>query len=85
MIIDSFLSVVAGFLEWGVSLLPSSSGLPSFLTSGLTNIISYVKGVSWIFPIEHLFIVSLLTLAMHKAELIWSGFNWLIKKIPGMN
>jgi len=85
MITDFILGIPLWIINGALSILPNSTGLPTEVTSAITSAISYVNGVSYFFPIGTLMTTSILMFAVHKAELIWHGINWLIKKIPGVS
>jgi len=84
MITDLILSIPAWLLNSALSVIPNSAGLPDSMGTMLTALVGYIKAVSWLFPIETLFQITLLTLALEGGILLWHFVNWLLKKIPGV-
>jgi len=85
MITDVILQIPLFFLNLMLGLIPDSSGLPSGVSSAITTAIGYIKGVSFIFPIETLFQIILLIFSIEAGLLLWKFINWIIKKIPGVS
>jgi len=85
MIIDVILQIPLFFLKMVLALIPSSGGLPAGVGSAISTAVGYIRGVSFIFPIETLFTILLLILGIEAGLLVWKFINWLIKKVPGMS
>jgi len=83
MITTFILTIFSSFLNFLVGFLPTGS-----IPQGFTDAVSYFFGAlnafSYIFPVSTLFTCLLLYLAFDLAVLLWHLFNWVIKKIPGM-
>jgi len=82
--LDRLFSILVSLLEWAIQALPYSEGLSANVTNALNTLLGYVAAVSYFFPLGTLVFLSVLTIAVHKAQLIWAGVNWIIRKIPGM-
>lgn len=84
MITEILLKIPLFFINLVLGLIPASTGLPEGVENAVTTGIGYLEAVSWFFPVETLFQVVLLIIAIDAGILLWHFINWIIKKIPGM-
>jgi hypothetical protein len=76
MITGFILYIFYVFLAWLVGLLWLGH-LPSAVGAGLALVASYINLFTFIFPVQHLFILLTLTLLAESIILVWH-FGWKI-------
>lgn len=84
MIIEAFFNLIFGLVTLIVSLFPT---FPSFdtLNISLSPFFTVLKHVNMFVDIKLLGVCSITVLLVYNAKLIWSLFQWVIRKIPGIS
>jgi hypothetical protein len=76
MIIGFFLQILYAFLTWVIGFLWVAH-LPSAVASGFVTVVSYINLFTFIFPVQHLFIILSISVVVESVILVWH-FGWKI-------
>jgi len=85
MITDFFLTLPAKLALTVLSILPDISPISLQFVNGLKQIWDYVIMFSFIVPIEAIVFMLAIVIPFDIAMFGWGAFNWVLKKIPGIN
>jgi len=83
MIFTLILNGLYAFLTGLLLLLPVGH-LPTVITTSFTYLFGIANTFSYVLPIATLMQALAVVLAFDAAVLLWHFFNWIIRKIPGM-
>lgn len=83
MILDLVLLAILLLLKVIVSLLPSSTGVPSDVSTSITNIFSSAHSFDGILPVYELIVVLKYVLVFEAGVLLWKLINWVLNKTRG--
>jgi len=84
--ITAFLLSIPGYILTAIiSLLPLGGQVPSEWVSAIQLLWGYMNAFSFIIPVSTFLAVLTLALLYHVGIFGWHAFNWILKKIPGMN
>lgn len=84
MIVTGFVYLGYYFLSALISLLPESTGLSSSFTSSLTSMFTVAQGWNWIFPINTLISILILSVGLEGGILLWNFLMWTYNKVRGI-
>jgi len=76
MIIGFFLQILYAILNWLVGFLWVGH-LPSAVAAGFVTVVSYINLFTFIFPVQHLFIILSISVLVESIILVWH-FGWKI-------
>jgi len=82
MITSFFVSFAAYVLQTIVAIFPDSTGLPTDVTTALTQFGGYVGILSPILPISSLATVFALVITFELSVFAFKGIKWLISHVP---
>jgi hypothetical protein len=83
MITTFFLQLLYSFVNFLVALLPNGN-LPTQITTAFAYFVSVANTFSYVVPIGTLLAALAILIAVDGAIMLWHFFNWVIRKIPGM-
>jgi len=83
MITGAILSFFLAIINFFVSILPDSTGLPVAVTSGITTVWGYVQAFSFLVPTSALIACLTIALTFHVTILGFKLFHWVIGKLRG--
>lgn len=81
MIFDFILNVIAFLLRGVAALLPTFQVFPSSLAPDIADLVSYVYGWSWIFPVDTLFTIFAILVLLVFAEFVYFTSMWVLSLI----
>jgi len=81
MIPDFLLGVVAFMLNGVASILPSITIFPTTLATQINTFVSYINGWSWLFPINTLFAVIGIMIALVAVEFLYFSTMFILNLI----
>lgn len=82
MITDAILGLFWIVMEFFVTLLPTSDGLPSQFETSLQNLFDVVWGFNEILPVDTLFAVLGIVVAFEAGVYIYRFVRWLLASTP---
>jgi len=82
MITTAFLAILNSFLELLVAVFPQGDGFPNEVHQGATLVGGYVRTLDPLLPVDTLFQILVLVVAVEIAILSFKSFKWLISHIP---
>lgn len=82
MITSFFISFALYVLQTIVAIFPASTGLPSDVTTALTQFGGYVGILSPILPIGTMATVFALVISFELAVFAFKGVRWLLSYVP---
>jgi len=82
MIASAFLSIFNYFFELIVSIFPQGSGFPQQVHTASQQLGAYVNIFDPIFPIDTLYQVIVLLIAIELSIFGFKSFKWLLSHIP---
>jgi len=83
MISTAILTFLNSFLQFLLGFLPSGS-LPTEIATAINYFVGIVNSFSYVIPVATLFQAFAVVVSVDVAILLWHLFNWVIRKIPGM-
>jgi hypothetical protein len=82
MIVTFLLTMAADFLTGLISILPSSTGLPSGISSALTYMIGAINSMSYIINVSALFGALVVVVGFEAGLWAIHAVQWIYKRIP---
>jgi len=82
MITSFLLSILYGFFNLILSILPAGQAVPAEWVSALYTVWGYINSFSFIVPVTVLLWALVVALAFHLGVFLWRLFHWVITKIP---
>jgi len=83
MIVTVFLNFCYLFLSGLIGLLPVGS-LPAGVATAFAYFVGVINAFSYVVPVQTLFQALAVVVGVDVAIMLWHFFNWIIRKIPGM-
>lgn len=84
MILTFLLNALYLVLSSSASILPASTGLPSEITTAFQFVVYQLNTLSFIFPVQTLFVILGYTLLIEAAYFGFEGSLWVYHKIRGI-
>lgn len=85
MIFTIPITIVYLFLMGLIGILPSTSGLPSAISTSFQYVFGFLYAFDFILPVQTILTILGLSLSFELAIQIWHGIHWLLAKIPILN
>jgi len=76
MILGFFIQLISWIAGLLISLLPSSEGLPSGIDSALSGFLALANSMNYLFPVDTLLQVLVLTIGVSSAMLLFDFIMW---------
>jgi len=83
MIAIFFNSVLNEILNLLASILPSSSGLPSNVQTGITTFLNYLNGINYVFPVDSILTIMGLFITFEIALFLITLIRFVANMIRG--
>lgn len=70
------------FLLGLISVIPTASPLPVYISSGFNYVFGFMGGFDFILPISQLPLALVIGLGYSLVVFTWAGVHWVLRKIP---
>jgi len=85
MITSFFISIPAYILGAIISIMPQGGSVPTEWVQAVSQIWTAINAFSFIVPVSSLLSCLGIVLGFELAVFGFYAFNWVLKKVPGMN
>jgi len=83
MILELFITVIFGIIEFILSLLPTIT-LPSGISSSIDSLFGLYQSVSYFFPMTDVVIFFTTILTLYTIGFSATVLQWIYRKFPGI-
>lgn len=84
MITQLLISFVFGIINVLINLIPTIT-LPTGFLSAMTDVSFFMAQIAYVIPVNTLLLCLSVVFVLHNAKFIVSIFNFIVRKIPGIN